>query len=358
MSFIDFNLQLTPRTVLKWLILKGFSKVYGFLNRRWYRSYQKHPERITHVNTPVISVGNITVGGSGKTPMIDWLLTFFEEKKISCSVLTRGYKADRENELEKLDRNSADFTRKEKYGDEPWLLFQKHKNSTFYISPNRSASAKEAIKHSDLILLDDGMQHLKLHRDLNIVLVDSVTAVGNGELIPLGPLREPLKNLNRADVVLYTKSNLTQNSTTQALISPFLSSNTPEFKSQYLPCFIVSPKGEKLPLSTLKEKKCFLFSGIGNPKSFEKAIEAVNGIVEDHLILKDHQDYDQSTVSKVIDKTSSQLFDYLICTEKDWVKLEKWKDKLPLIYRLEMRVKIEEGFFKFMEEWSKKYRIC
>lgn len=351
MPFIDFNLRLSYRSFLKWVFLRLLSSLYGFINRFWYRSFQKKPEKITHINTPVISVGNITVGGSGKTPMIDWLLSYFERKSVNCSVLTRGYKADRENELEKLDQNSADITKKAKYGDEPWLLFQKHPASTFYISPNRSASAKLATEHSDLILLDDGMQHLKLARDLNIVLIDTITGVGNGHLIPLGPLREPLKHLDRADVIIYTKSNLARGTSVQKQISPYLPPGVPQFHSQFVPKALLAPDGKRTSLMNLIGKSCFLFSGIGNPKSFEKAVEAAGGNIKDHLVLKDHQDYDEATISEVLLHTSNQPFDYLICTEKDWVKLERWKEKLPLIYQLEMRVELEDHFSLFLEKW-------
>lgn len=353
MPFIDFNLQLTPKTCLKWFLLKSTSLLYSYLNHRWRHSYQNSPEKVTAVKTPTISVGNITVGGSGKTPMIDWLLSYFEERDLKCSVLTRGYKAERENELEKLDQTSADINKKEKYGDEPWLLFQKHPTSTFYVSPNRSASARLATKHSDLILLDDGMQHLKLQRDLNIVLVDSVTGVGNGEILPLGPLREPLKCFNRADVIIYTKSNLKPHSDIQKFIAPYLNPGTPEFISQYTPSQVLSSDGQAFSIETLQGKRCFLFSGIGNPKSFENVIESTGGIVFDHLILKDHQDYDESTIQQIIKRQDQAQFDYLVCTEKDWVKLEKWETQLPAIYRLEMKVKIEEGFSQFIEEWWK-----
>lgn len=208
MAFLDFNLQLTYKTLIKWLFLKLVSTLFRVLVSTRLLLYRLDIKKSYTSQKDLISVGNITMGGTGKTPMIDWLLRFFESKNLNAVVLTRGYKAERVEDIQILNRETATKNDHRRLGDEPWMLFKRHPQSTFFIGPDRVKSARMAEAHADLILLDDGMQHLRINRNLNIVLIDSLAGIGNGHLFPLGPLREPLNSLSRADVVVYTRTNL------------------------------------------------------------------------------------------------------------------------------------------------------
>lgn len=353
MSFFDANLRFTGKTFGKWLFLKGISLIYLFLIKIWLLTYSFGFRKGARVDKKVISVGNLTVGGTGKTPMIDWLLDFCEAEKIEAVVLSRGYKAKREEELQILNRESASSGSCENFGDEPWFLFQNHQNFNFYVSPNRVLAATQAEKKADLILLDDGMQHLKLDRDLNIVLVDTVAGLGNRSILPLGPLREPLSGLKRADIVVYTKTNLKNSKELRKELEPWLPEKTREFDSSFLPLSLISSENEKtISPEDLDKKRVLLISGIGNPLGFEKSIRNLGAEVVNHLILEDHQVYDQELIDKIRAFIGdSERHDLVVCTEKDWVKLVLFKEYLPEIFRIRMKMVLEEEFVKLIREF-------
>ncbi|PCI30744.1 MAG: tetraacyldisaccharide 4'-kinase [SAR324 cluster bacterium] len=352
MSVFDADLRLTWRTCIRWFLFKAVSILYGGLNSLWRWSYVMGFKKGTAVKTTVISVGNITVGGTGKTPMIDWLLGFCKQEGLITAVLSRGYKAKRKANLQILDAQTAASGSSENFGDEPWFLFHNHPDSKFYISPNRVLAAQQAEKNSDVILLDDGMQHLKLERNLNLVLVDAVAGFGNQKLLPLGPLREPLQCLERADVILYTKTNLRDSSWIRSKVRPFLRQATQEFDCQFLPLSLLSSLGKsEVTLQTIKGERCLLISGIGNPKGFEETILGEGAVVVDHLILEDHQKYDVATIRKLNQFIEQHSYQWLLCTEKDWTKLEAWKHHLPEFFRVKMMMQPEDSFYQYMRSF-------
>lgn len=350
MSLLDFQIELSRKTLIKWVFLKGLSLIYTCLVHIWLAAYRSRIKTGWSAPMPVISIGNITLGGTGKTPMVDWLLTFLNQKELQPAVLTRGYKAKRTEKNQILNRETSQTGDRTRFGDEPWMLFQKHPHTTFYISPDRVKSARQA--QADLLILDDGMQHLKLNRDLEILLIDSVAGIGNGKIFPLGPLREPLNSLSRADVVLFTKSNLVPSKAIRERICSHLRQGVGHFDSEFLPSQLLSSSSpESIPPSSLEERECLLFSGIGNPGGFTKTVQSIGAIVQDHLIFEDHQKYNSETVDRLKRFIENRQYDYLICTEKDWVKLEPWKVQLPEIHRLKMIMHVDPAFSTFLNRW-------
>lgn len=352
MAFLDFQIELSWKNMGKWLFLKGLSLVYRCLVSIWLTAYHLRLKNGWTAQVSVISVGNITVGGTGKTPLIDWLLSFMSEKELKPAVLTRGYMAKRTEKIQLLNRETAGAGDSDRFGDEPLLLFHHHPHIPIYISPDRVASAKQAQMDADILLLDDGMQHLRLNRDLDILLIDTVSGIGNGQIIPLGPLREPLDSLSRADIIIYTKSNLVASQAIREKIHRHLRKGTRQFDSQFLPDQLFSSSNPS-PLSPacLENRKCLLVSGIGNPDSFTKTIQVTGAIVQDHLIFSDHQVYDLETIDRINRFAEKQPYDYLICTEKDWVKLEPQKNELPEMFRLKMKMHLDLEFIHFLNNW-------
>jgi tetraacyldisaccharide 4'-kinase len=355
MSFLDFDLQPGKSNFFRWLLLKSLSLIYTSLIRVWLFLYKSGLKSGYTSTQKVISIGNITVGGTGKTPMISWLLDYLHEEKLEPIVLTRGYKSDNNKPIQILKASTAESEEQKRFGDEPWLLFKRHPWCSIYISPNRAFSARAAEKLTNLLLLDDGMQHLKLNRDLNIVLIDSLSGIGNGQVIPLGPLREPLKGLQRADIIVYTRTNLASSHAVKERLQPYLKPCTPQFDSCFIPEKIVASATEQeSDPQIIANKKCLLFSGIGNPPSFEKIVQELGGIVTDHLILDDHCEYREDTLEKLIRFSAQAHYDYIICTEKDWVKLEPIKDRLFDFWFLKMELKSDPALkgtiLKFLEE--------
>lgn len=352
MSFLNFQLELSRKNLIKWLFLKGLSLVYTGLVKIWLITYRTGLKTQWSSEKPVISVGNITLGGTGKTPMVDWLLTYLTEKGLQPAVLTRGYKAQRSEKHQLLNRDTVDAGSCEQYGDEPWFMFHQHPEISFFVSADRIESARRAQKSADILLLDDGMQHLRLKRDLEIVLVDAVSGIGNGRLIPLGPLREPLDSLSRADVVIYTKSNLASPQRLKDRLDPFLKADTRQFNSEFIPDQLLTADNSK-PLSPkiLTGKACLLFSGIGNPDGFVKSVSSTGADVIDSLIFSDHQAYTPENLRQIKHFAGMNQYDYLICTEKDWVKLETCQQEIPPVHRLKMKLSIDPGFSQFLDDW-------
>ncbi len=352
MSFLDFQIERSPKNLVKWTFLKGLSLIYSGLIHIWLAAYRHKIKHGWSAQVGVISVGNITLGGTGKTPMVDWLLSFLREKKATPAVLTRGYKAKRTEKIQILNQETSEIGDRARFGDEPWMLFQNHPDVSLYISPDRIESARQAQAYADILILDDGMQHLKLNRDLEILLIDTVAGIGNGKVFPLGPLREPIQSLARADVVLYTKSNLVSSGTIKNQIRSHLREDVRHFDSEYLPSKLLSSSGQpSLSPSSLENKTCLLFSGIGNPDGFTKTVRNTGALVQDHLMFGDHQTFNTRTINQLKQHIKNVPCDYLVCTEKDWVKLEEWQSELPEIYRLRMEMQIEPAFVNFLNNW-------
>lgn len=344
----DFNLRFTKKHRIQWLGLGFLSLVYRSLLNLRNIGYTLGFIKSYKAESAVISIGNITVGGTGKTPMVSWMIDFCQRNRLNPAVLTRGYKAERENEVEILNQETSQHKGQNIFGDEPWLLFKKHPHVPFYISPNRKVAAKLASDQVDLLLLDDGMQHIKLQRDLEIVLIDATVGIGNGRLLPLGPLRESLTSLRRADVVIYTKTNLKCSEEIREKLSPYLSHHIQQFDGQFVPTLLIPSKNNSpCHVEKIQGKRCLLFSGIGNPSAFEGIIKKSGGIIANHLVMEDHHLYNQVTFENLCRFVSENKHEFLLCTEKDWVKLEKFVVDLPLFYYLKMDMIIEKAF----EDW-------
>lgn len=347
---IDFSLRFDRRTALKWLALKGLSLLYNLFVRLWLLAYRIGLKRAYTSSKPILSVGNITVGGTGKTPMIDWLLAYFEDKDVRTAVLTRGYGAKRTSSMQVLNRESASSGNSRQFGDEPWMLFQKHPDTIIGIAPDRSIAARAIENDVDLLLLDDGMQHLRLNRTLNLVLIDSVSGIGNGQIFPLGPLREPLSSLKRADAVIYTRANLAEPAEIRSRLKSSIPLNLPQFSAGYHLERIRSCKDHSTEHpSVLKGKSCLLISGIGNPRSFDLVVSRQGGRVIEHLSFSDHHGFADTDIKTLKRSIEQHAPDYTLCTEKDWVKLEPFRQDLAEVWVVEMALKMEPGFELWLE---------
>lgn len=359
MSALDFQMKPSVSNLPKWLLLKLLSLVYGVLIRFWLFFYCIQWKQTWSADKPVISIGNITMGGTGKTPMVGWMLDFLITENLNPAVLTRGYKAKRQSRIQVLNRRMETDGDWHRYGDEPWLLSLKFPQVPFYISPDRVAAAAKAQSEADILILDDGMQHRRLWRDLDIIMIDAMSGIGNSELFPLGPLREPLKSLSRADVVIYSRTNLTSSDPIRRQIAPYLRQDALQFDSTYHPDQLIPGNGrESLPASALNHRKCLIFSGIGNPEGFRATVAATGARVLDHLVLNDHQVYHREVLDRIRQLVEGREFDYLICTEKDWVKLEAVKTGLPEIYRLSMAVGIDPAFEQYLSRWLASWTVA
>ena len=281
------------------------SLVYGLAI--WVRRVFYKLGIFKHKKAPlkVISVGNITLGGTGKTPFVVALGHILEtELKKNVCVLIRGYGWDEQAML------------KNKLTDIPVL-----------VGEDRAHSAMKAVKlyGSDTAILDDGFQHWELERDLDIVLVDSGNPFGNLQLFPRGVLREPRKALERADIVVFTKVNKKKTGSDNLKDEiKQLNKDALFLEAFHKPTHLYENKTKKTrDLSFIKDKRVVLLSSIGDPAYFEETVKDLGADIVEHITFPDHHNYRKSDIEYILKRCSERSFDLVLTTEKDIVKLSR-----------------------------------
>ncbi len=284
------------------------SLIYGIALKALILFYGLKPYRL---NCKVISVGNITLGGTGKTSVVLLLARYLKDNGHRVAILTRGYK-----------RKITDY---KTMGDEPYMLKMNLKDIPVIVSADRIRAAKNALRNYsvDTVVLDDGFQQWRIKKDLEIVAIDATLPFGNGNLIPRGILREPVSALARADIIILTKTNLNPDN---QKTKDFLKSVNPEgliLESVHCPlhfCKIDKP-GELLNLGELGDKAVTLFSGIGAPESFEATIKNLGIKVGLSFKFRDHHSYTKEELDYIVRKSKEADIHTLVTTEKDAARL-------------------------------------
>ncbi|MFC1555990.1 tetraacyldisaccharide 4'-kinase [candidate division KSB1 bacterium] len=283
--------------------------------------------REVSLSVPVVSVGNVSFGGTGKTPMVIWLAKQIQKEGFPVVILSRGYK--RRSFFPKIVSDYAKvLSSLRAAGDEPYLVAKKLPGVPVIVARNRVRGARKAIKRFNprVILLDDGFQHRKLARKFDIVLLDKPQALKSNVR-----LREPVKNLRRADTVVFTKYD--QYEKAQDIVQDFVQAFAcPVFHAKYEPVAIRNDV-QMHEAEKLKGKTVFLVAGIGNPKYFRHIVKDIGAHVTREFLYQDHAKYSRWRIRRILKKFDSCSADYLITTEKDWHKLKKWiPDNCPFYY--------------------------
>lgn len=281
------------------------------------------------LSCPVISVGNITLGGTGKTPTVAFLTQIFINKGKKVGILSHGYKRKGKDPFQLVkpaDTNASNV------GDEPYLLASVFPQAKVVVGTDRIETGKYAVENGcDILLLDDGFQRRwQLKRDLDIVLIDASYPFGNRRLFPRGPLREPVSSLKEADLFIITKVEPKQDlKIIKLLLQRY--STAPIVEAKYKPCWFYNLEKErksfheliekKIPLKELKGKKVLSLSAIAGPVLFERMLENLKIDVIGKIRYMDHHSYtadDIDHISILVKENSPQ---YIITTEKDAVRL-------------------------------------
>jgi len=296
--------------ILKFFLLL-LSLLYGLIIRIVLFGYRSNILKTTRLDCKVISVGNITLGGTGKTPLIELIAEFLVNKGLKIAILTRGYKSEQAQD---------------KKPDEATMLAAKLPQVPILVGRNRIESARKAMKDykSDLILLDDGFQHWRLHRDLDIVSIDATNPFGNRNMLPRGILREPLSSLKRADIFIITKADFggANLDRIESLIKP-IKPNAVVAQSTHSPIFLYSIENNKvIDASLMRDKNVCLLASIGDPATFEAMIskQGLNPLLKFYFL--DHYQYKDSDLKKVVDSCKAQKINTIITTEKDLPRLK------------------------------------
>src|SRR3954470_4000302 len=291
----------------------------------------------------VVVVGNLTVGGTGKTPVVEKFAKALRDRGRHVAILSRGYKSKAPpfwkrwwwgltHSAEPPPRVVSDGKRvlldSEEAGDEPYMLARNLPGVIVLVDKNRVKAGAYAIKKfgCDTLVLDDGFQYLPLKGQLNLLLVDKTNPFGNGQLLPRGVLREPIKHLRRARYVFLTKSNGERDSELERLIeqhNPGVDTIECAHRPQYLQYFGRDPlaPGSREPLSFLKGRRVFAFSGIATPESFEKFLRDLGALLVGRERYLDHYRYGDDDLAELAAAALREGAQCLITTEKDAVRI-------------------------------------
>jgi len=331
--------KIIPKLYLNILKIAEFlySRIYQL--RKW--AYRKNLLKKIRVNTPVISVGNITWGGTGKTPFVIYLASRLEERGKRVVILTRGYLRKSKQRLV-LSKSSISDESWTDCGDEPFMMAKELSASTIVVDSKRARAAVRAEQElkPDLFLLDDGFQHWRLARDLDIVLLSPVDPLGNGKLIPLGTLREPPDALNRADLIVCNLKTMNpEDSACNQTVSPYRSGEL--LQARYKLSSIKNAEtGKKVDLKSLTDKKVLGFCGIGEPDYFYRLLSQSGLKVVRQASFPDHYAYNKMDLLSLEKEALAHDARYLITTAKDGLKIpDNLQLKLPvLIFEINLEV--------------------
>ncbi len=298
----------------------------------------------------VVSVGNITLGGTGKTPMVIFLAGMLREKGRHPVVVSRGYGRRDESETIVVTDGRSIQTDAHTGGDEPVLIGSKLSDVPVVVGGNRYAAARSALElfHPDTVILDDGFQHLRLRRDLDIVLIDATDPFGNGRLFPAGILREPASALRRAQTVVITRSD--QAASLDALKTAISRITTARiFTSTQQPVDLVGyhtvdPK----PLTVLRGTRVVAFCGIARPAGFLAMLRSLGAIIVSEHYYPDHHQYAKSDLVQFYKMAADHRSHMIITTEKDAVRLRQLSPEGIWALRIKLAVVEQEEWESFL----------
>jgi tetraacyldisaccharide 4'-kinase len=333
------------------ITLTPLSGLYGVAMKARRALYRRGFFRVNEIGVPVISVGNLTTGGTGKTPLVEWIARALAQRQERLCILTRGYGREHPGRRVLVSNGSEMFSDARGAGDEPLLLAEKLKGEAAVIcDADRVAAAHWAIENlgTKLFILDDGFQHLRMARDYNIVAIDATNPWGNRRLLPAGNLRESPHQLARADCIVITRADdLAQTQTLKPEIDR-LSKGRPVFLSRMRVAGLrkLSDLKDGASGEDLKSVPAAAFCGVGNPESFFAQLRRDGYTLCHTRVFPDHHYYTQEEINALISQSSQRGAHALLTTAKDEVKLRSFKFEMPS-YVVDVAIEIE-GESKFL----------
>ena len=272
----------------------------------------------------VISVGNLTVGGTGKTPVVIWLVQSLLRRGLRVGVLSRGYKRQSGEEFLLVSDGKAVLAGPAEAGDEPHLIASRCSGAVVVVGADRYRAGQWVLSRYslDCVVLDDGFQHLALHRDVNLLLVDASAPHDLDALLPAGRLREPLAAAARATLMLMTRIDQIRRQAVLADMLGALGRRDQPILVRFQPdLFMDVASGETQALEGVRGRPVLLFSGIGNSDSFRVTMSGLGANVVDEARFPDHHDYRSSDLERINDRARRCGAQLLVTTEKDAVKV-------------------------------------
>lgn len=346
-----------PRVLLGFL--KGVSKIYGavVLLRKWF--FRIGVLRRWPLGCQVISVGNVTAGGTGKTPVVEIFARELTKQGRKVAILSRGYRRKEKPFLQRIFSDKIEpplivsdgrrvLLDSETGGDEPYMLASNLPGVVVLVDRNRVKSGRYAIRKfgCDTLILDDGFQYQRLKHSHDIVLVDKTNPFGNGNLLPRGVLRETVNNIRRADFIFITKSD-GKSEALRAKIRKY-NRHAEIIECRHAPKRLKNVYGKSnKELAWLNGKKVLALSGIAVPQSFENFLRGYGAELTECVRYADHHRYATQEVINVVNRAADLGCDALITTEKDAVRFPKLSTVAVPVYYLRIEIEILRGAQNF-----------
>ncbi len=311
---------------LLWILSLG----YGIVVELTRDLYQEHILSVYRAPKPVISVGNITTGGVGKTPIVIWLVKALSQRGLKTVVISRGYGS----------KNGPN--------DETRMFKEILPQELIVTGKNRRTSIKQALNQAsvDIFVADDAFQHWPLSRDLDIVAIDALNPFGNGYLVPRGILREKKESLIRADIFILTKTDQVSNTRLiceelRQINSRALIAHSKHVPKQFRDVFT----GKILELNSFLNQKVIGFCAIGDPSSFQWALQATGVILSSIFTFGDHHNYAEEDLKEMLELARKENMNILVTTHKDAVKIYNFKEALKgmTVLSLDIDLRIFQG---------------
>ena len=321
--------------ILSFIYGRGLRFLIFFYSLRAYR-----------LSCKVVSVGNITLGGTGKTPLVELIARYLKQQGHKAAILTRGYK------IRAGDRRHETGDR-EPIGDEPYMLSKNLGDIPVIVDADRIRGADKAIREygADAVILDDGFQQWKIKKDLEIVVISAVNPFGNRHMLPRGILREPLSSLKRADCFVLTKTDFSPKVQALKASLGLINPRAQIVESIHSPVglYPLNQPDALLGVDTLKGKTITLMCGIADPDSFEGTLKRLSVNIGLSFRFSDHYPYQESDIEEILGKSRERNIEIVVTTEKDASRIPRLAiSKGPRIFVLKIQLRITSNEKEFI----------
>ncbi len=318
-----------PQSMLDRILARTLScgaAAYGAVTRTREWAYARGSLKSKSLPCPVICVGNLTLGGTGKTPVAAAIVQMLLDAGKKPTIVSRGYRGAPPSREPLVVSDGANvLASPQEAGDEPCLLARLLPQTPIVVSPNRFAAGQTAVQKFDanVIVMDDGYQHLKLHRDINLALLDSTRDPAKMRLFPRGPLREGFRALSRATAIILTRAEQGEFLGEWKTIAERHAPGTPVFQVEFKPETLISFDGNAIEEpSSLNGRSVFALCSIGNPAQFHRTLKNLGAQIVGKRSLPDHGDYDQALLDMFSREARDLGAEAMVATDKDAVKIQ------------------------------------
>ena len=346
----DSDRRFSPLRAILWV----FSLLYRLIVFVRNRLYDRQIFKSVRLSRPVISIGNISAGGTGKTPCVILVAKILQKQGFRPAVISRGYGGASKKPVNIVCDGKAILLDSKTAGDEPLLIARSLQNVPVITGPKRDLTGQAAIDRlgADVILCDDAFQHRRLHRNIDIVLLDGRRPLGNGHMLPRGELRESPEGLKRAGCFILTR--MAEPQTPDERIGTIArQSGIPVFSAAHRFIEVIQPAvGTRIQPGDIRHKKICAFCGIAKPDSFEKLLVESGMEILAFNPFPDHYAFSKTDLEALMDQFNHLQADYLVTTEKDAMRLVDYPDFYGriVVARMAMEIHDAEVFEKFILE--------